>query len=160
MSDPQATTALNFFSYAPTYEQAADRLNRVNQLDQRLAKQFALEMARHNWLRDSVAEEIQANDFQLHSIQLDGSEASDIVRATCANAWTIRDEVSAREWSNKKMSDSRWNGATLTDYCLTQITNNRRYLGQHYPALRSWLCGENNNDPDCMEELPDFDQYY
>ena len=72
----QEITALTLFSYAPTYEQAADRLNRVNQLDQRLAKQFALEMARHNWLRDSVAEELQANDFQLHSIQLDGSEAS------------------------------------------------------------------------------------
>ena len=114
-------------------------------------------MSRHNWLRDRVSEEVQ-NDVQLGGIQLDGSLASDIVKATCANAWTVRDELFAREWANKKMSDSRWNGATLSDYCLTQIANNRRFLSQHYPALRSWICDE-NNDPNCMDELPEFDQY-
>ena len=126
-------------------------------MDNRLAKQFTLEISRHNWLRDRVSEEVQ-NDFQLGGIQLDGSLASDIVRATCANAWTVRDELFASEWANKKMSDSRWNGATLSDYCLTQIANNRRYLSQHYPSLRSWICAE-NNDPNCMEQLPEFDQY-
>jgi len=155
--DCLAQKYVKILSFASTYEIAAERLNQINLLDNRLAKQFALEISRHNWLRDRVSEEVQ-NDFQLGGIQLDGSLASDIVKATCANAWTVRDELFAREWANKKMSDSRWNGATLSDYCLTQIANNRRYLSQHYPSLRSWICAE-NNDPNCMDQLPEFDQY-
>ena len=47
------------FRYAPTYAEARNRLNELFSIDQRLAKQMTVELARHNWLRNNVAKEIQ-----------------------------------------------------------------------------------------------------
>ena len=53
------------FRYAPTYAEARNRLNELFSIDQRLAKQMTVELARHNWLRNNVAEELQGLNLPL-----------------------------------------------------------------------------------------------
>jgi len=151
--DCLAQKYVKFLSYASTYVEARNRLNELYSIDQRLAKQLAVELARHNWLRNLIAEELQDYNFNIGNVPLDGIEATDVARATCANAWTIRDEELALKWAQTEMSDSRWNGNAITEYCLTQISSNRNYLSAHYPSMKEWICTR-ENDTNCMDDLP------
>ena len=79
-----------FLRYAPTEEKMVSRLNEVAEIDLRFAKQLIVEMARNNWLRYALVNELQQNSFQVGQVRLNGEEATEVARTACVYAWTIR----------------------------------------------------------------------
>merc|ERR1719431_451754 len=152
------------FRYCRMYQIFGDAWNIVSEVAQisvKFARTYIYELARHNNLRTDLIRVAQENAFVFDGVKLNGEEATNMAKRSCANAWTVQDDYAALEWAainvtnESGVPDSRWNGKEVSSYCQQKIAENRVYLLQHYDSVKMWIC--DNVSSDCqMDDLPDF----